>query len=347
MEENLQVPPHPDVARAVVVLELRVAPLDGAPLAVADLLRGGEGRGLPAAGVPVDQRDMPEALRELPYLLAVVRRVGKVVEAGDALRRHLHEGDGRLAVMQRRGGHHGHDRHAAVRDREVELVAQPVVRLPLAVAPPAPVASPGKVSKILRKSTLRLELDALRRVVGNGRCRCLLRLAGASAFPFGRGLRGLAPAGALAPVDLRGVVARVPDDLVPVVLGDHRLVQALAKTRLRELAERAAERGAGRDLAREVPAAQTVQPRGRAQVLDEQVRRREVVHGLEQERAQKPLAASPGAAENAPEQRVRDEPAGLQKLDEHHELPHFCCQFADFLLHRWKKEHLHVKVKLL
>ena len=103
MEENLQVPPHPDVARAVVVLELRVAPLDGAPFAVADLFGGREGPGLPAAGVPVDERDMPEALRELPYLLAVVRGVGEVVEAGDALRRHLHEGDGRLAVVQRGG----------------------------------------------------------------------------------------------------------------------------------------------------------------------------------------------------------------------------------------------------
>ena len=300
MEEHLQVPPHPDVARAVVVLELRVAPLDGAPLAVADLLRGGEGPGLPAAGVPVDQRDMPEALRELPYLLAVVRGVGKVVEAGDALRRHLHEGDGRLAVVQRRGGHHGRDRHAAVRDREVELVAQPVVRLPLAVALPAPVASPGKIRKVLRQSALRLEFDALSLVVRNGRRR-LLRLAGAATLPFGGGLGGLAAAGALAPVDLRGVMARVPDDLVLVVLGDHRLVQALAKPRSRELAERAAERGAGRDFAREVPAAQAAQPRGRAQVLDEHVGRREVVHGLEQERAQKPFAALAGASENAAE----------------------------------------------
>ena len=142
-------------------------------------------------------------------------------------------------------------------------------------------------------------------------------------------------------------MARVPDDLVLVVPGDHRLVQALAKPRSRELAERAAERGAGRDFAREVPAAQAAQPRGRAQVPDEHVGRREVVHGLEQERAQKPFAAPAGASENAAEKGVRDEPAGLQKLDEHHELPHFCCQFADFLLHRWKKEHLHVKVKLL
>ena len=339
-------PPYPDVARAVVVLELRVAPLDGAPFTVADLLRGGERPGLPAAAVPVDQRDMPEALRELPYLLAVVRGVGKVVEAGDAARRHLHEGDGRLAVVQRRGGHHGRDRHAAVRDREVELVAQPVVRLPLAVALPAPVASPGEIRKVLRQSALRLEFDALSLVVRNGRRR-LLRLAGAATLPFGGGLGGLAAAGALAPVDLRGVMARVSDDLVLVVLGDHRLVQALAKTRSRELAERAAERGAGRDFAREIPAAQTVQLRGRAQVLDEHVGRREVVHGLQQERAQKPFPAPAGTPENAAEQGVRDEPAGLQKLEEHHELLHFPCHFADFLLHRWKKEHLHVKVKLL
>ena len=339
-------PPHPDVARSIIVLELRVAPLDGAPLAVADLLRGREGPGLPAAGVPVDQRDMPEALRELPYLLAVVRRAGEVVEAGDAARRHLHEGDGRLAVVQRRGGHHGRDRHAAVRDREVELVAQPVRRLPLAVALPAPVASPGKIRKVLRQSALRLELDALPRLVRDGRRR-LLRLAGTAALPFGGGFGGLAAAGALAPVDLRGVVARVPDDLVLVVLGDHRLVQALPKPRSRELAERAAECGAGRDFAREVPAAQTAQLRGRAQVLDKHVGRREVVHGLEQERVQKPFAAPAGAPENAAEQGVRDEPAGLQKLEEHHELLHFPCHFADFLLHRWKKEHLHVKVKLL
>ena len=85
VQEHLQVPPPPDVTRVVVVLELRVAAFDGAPLTVVDLLGGHEGRSLPDTGVTVDQRDMPKACREIPYPLAVVRRVDEVVETCDAV----------------------------------------------------------------------------------------------------------------------------------------------------------------------------------------------------------------------------------------------------------------------
>lgn len=91
----------------------------------------------------VDKRHVVQATAMFLQILAAVGGVHQIVKIGDAFSADQRQGNGCTAVVHRRRGQQGRDRHAAVSGIQVQLVAVPTRLVALVVALRAAIAGGG------------------------------------------------------------------------------------------------------------------------------------------------------------------------------------------------------------
>ncbi len=290
---DLEVPPHPDMASSVGILQGGVHPLDVRPLpvahaVVADLARPALGERLPRearlqrrvpAGVGVDDRHPSRQLGVDADLPRVVGGVHQLVAVVDPLGSHRRQRDRRLAVVPRRRGEDTAHRDVPVGGVSMHFVATPALPGPLRVALRAHVAGLRQRGHHLRRGQAAPELPFQTGGLPDQ------PLAFPRAAPPPLPLRLRLRRGPLPSHDRRRIPGYVADDRA-VIGGPHqRPVHPLGEPGLREPREGAGERRLARHLRHAAPAAKPPQRRVVKPPVDQGPRGREVPDRLGHERA--------------------------------------------------------------
>ena len=131
---------NPDMASAVIVLQLAVDPFGLTTGLIAFGFMRRKGNLLAAPGIVVNQRNVIQTSGFVTDNRTAIGRIGQVVELGDLLRTHVHQRQSHLTVVQRRRGQNRTDWDVAIRRVDVEFVADPGLPETLAVFLAAEVA---------------------------------------------------------------------------------------------------------------------------------------------------------------------------------------------------------------
>src|SRR5215472_16416837 len=143
MAHHFGVAAHAHCSAAKLVFDSAIDALDGGALIVADRLSGSVAEPLAAfflgfelllsAGrrsrVDIDDGNVAERATVLSDLRGVVSAVHNIIQISRPGRRHAGQWDRRLAIVKRGGGEQAADRNTTVGKVEVQLVADPALRL--------------------------------------------------------------------------------------------------------------------------------------------------------------------------------------------------------------------------